>query len=50
MNNLFQFLWVVIWVSGMVIAKGFWSTLFAFMTGGLWSLYLVIEKIIQTFG
>jgi hypothetical protein len=31
------------WMAGIVIAKGFWSTLAAITTGGLYSLYLVNE-------
>lgn len=37
-------IWVFIWITGIVIAKGFISTSFAICTGGLYSLYLVIEK------
>lgn len=39
-------LWILIWIKGIVIAKGFWSTFFAVSTGGLWSLYLILEKIL----
>lgn len=42
-NRLFSLLWTVMWVAGIVLAKGFWSTFFAIITGGLWSLYLVVE-------
>jgi len=37
-------------MAGWVLAKGFWSTTFAVLTGGLWSAYLVIEKILQIWG
>jgi hypothetical protein len=33
------------WVAGVVIAKGFWSTLFAFLIP-FWAYYLVVEKFI----
>jgi len=35
--------WLLMWMAGIVIAKGFWSTLAAVMTGGFYSLYLVVE-------
>jgi hypothetical protein len=38
---------LVIWISGIVIANGFWSTLFAFFIP-FWGYYLVIEKILIT--
>lgn len=40
--------WVV-WIAGCVLAKGFWSTtlcIFFFP----WSWYLVIEKVMQSWG
>jgi hypothetical protein len=40
----------VIWIVGMVLAKGFWSTFFAVVTGGFWSAYLVAEKLMQMAG
>lgn len=42
--------WLIVWVCGMVLAKGFFSTLFAIFTGGLWSAYLVAEKVLQLAG
>jgi hypothetical protein len=36
-------IWLPMWMAGIVIAKGFWSTLAAITTGGLYSLYLVME-------
>jgi hypothetical protein len=37
------------WVAGVVIASGFWSTLFAFVIP-FWAWYLTIEKMLQHFG
>jgi len=47
---LMLFLWILIWMAGIVIAKGFWSTLFAVGTGGLWSIYLIMEVIFKHYG
>lgn len=33
------------WVAGIVIAKGFWSTFFAVIFP-LWAWYLVIEQVV----
>jgi hypothetical protein len=38
----------VIWIMGIVIAKGFWSTFFAVIFP-LWSWYLVAERIVEKF-
>lgn len=42
--------WIIAWAAGAVIAKGFWSTFFAATTGGFWSLYLVVERVMQFYG
>jgi len=47
MKYIYQLAMFIIWVSGVVIAKGFWSTFFAIFTAGLWSTYLVVEKLLQ---
>jgi len=49
MKELRGFVYVCIWIAGIVIAKGFWSTFFAVLIP-LWSYYLVIERIILYFG
>ena len=36
------------WIAGVVIAKGFWSTLIAFFIP-FWAYYLVIEQLIFKF-
>ena len=38
-----------IWLAGVVIASGFWSTLFSIIIP-LWAYYLVIEKLLQVMG
>lgn len=49
-NNLIEvflyLLWGFVWVAGMVLAKGFWSTTIAIVTGGLWSAYLLVEWLL----
>ena len=37
------------WIAGVVIAKGFWSTLFAFIIP-FWAYYLVIEQLLIKYG
>ena len=43
-------LWMLVWMAGIVIAKGFWSTFFAICTGGLWSVYLIMEVVFKHYG
>lgn len=38
----------ILWVAGIVIAKGFWATTFALFPGYAW--YLSIEFIMRYFG
>lgn len=45
MKYIFQFILLVGWVAGLVIAKGFWSTFFAFFFAP-WGYYLVVEKLL----
>lgn len=37
---------IVLWLMGIVLAKGFWSTFFAVVLP-LWSWYLVAERIFE---
>jgi hypothetical protein len=37
------FTFLIAWIAGIIIANGFWSTLFAFFIP-LWAYYLVIER------
>lgn len=49
MKELVQLVGVIVWIAGIVIAKGFWSTFFAIFVP-LWAWYLVIEKLMVTHG
>lgn len=49
LRSVFGFIWFLGWMAGIVIAQGFWSTLFAIFTGGFWAWYLVIEKLLIHF-
>lgn len=39
----------VVWLVGIILAKGFWSTFFAIFTFGTWSLWVVIENLYTLF-
>lgn len=41
---IFRMFIVFVWISGIVIAAGFWSTFFAIFVP-FWGWYLVIERI-----
>lgn len=43
-------IYIVIWVAGVVIAKGFLQTIAAVMTSGIYSLYLVVELLMIKYG
>jgi len=50
MNKLFWYFFSLItWIAGIVIAKGFWSTVFAVCIP-LWAWYLVIERVMFNMG
>lgn len=49
MKTLWQLVAFAVWVAGIVIAKGFWSTFFAVIVP-LWAWYLVIEKLLYHYG
>jgi hypothetical protein len=42
-------IFMVMWVAGWVLAKGFWSTLFSVIFFP-WGWYLVVEKIMIAYG
>jgi hypothetical protein len=44
MKSLVSVFILFIWLAGIVIAKGFWSTFFAVIFP-VWSSYLVVEQI-----
>ena len=45
MKSLTELVFIIWWVAGIVLAKGFWSTLFAVVIP-LWSFYLVVEQLV----
>lgn len=45
MKYLFVIFMLIMWISGIVIAKGFWSVFFA-ITFCPYAWYLVIEKLL----
>jgi hypothetical protein len=49
MSYLCKLILLVGWVAGIVIAKGFWSTVFAIFIP-LWGYYLVIERLLISNG
>jgi hypothetical protein len=48
MKDIVQFIFVCMWVAGVVIAEGFWSTFCAIIIP-FWSFYLVIERIMEKY-
>ena len=44
MRSILSTILIVLWVMGLVIAKGFWSTLFAVLVAP-WAWYLSVEHI-----
>lgn len=46
---LLKFLVFLVWMAGIVIAKGFWSTFFAIFFAP-YSFYLVVEKLLLFYG
>lgn len=42
-DYLFVTIFLITWIAGFIIAKGFWSTLFCWIP--FWAFYLVIEKL-----
>ena len=42
MLYLIRFILILLWLAGLVLSKGFWSTLFALLIP-LWAWYLVVE-------
>jgi len=45
MKTLIELLTIIWWLAGIVLAKGFWSTLFAVVIP-FWSFYLVVEQLV----
>ena len=49
MKHVINFILVVLWFCGLVLAKGFWSTAIGIVFPP-WALYLVAERLLQVFG
>ncbi len=49
MNSIIQFVLIVLWIAGIVLAKGFWLTLLAICIP-FYAWYLVIERLMTDFG
>ena len=49
MRDIIKILMIFAWISGIVIAKGFWSTFFAIWLVP-WSWYLVVERLLTIGG
>ena len=49
MKYIIELIGVIVWIAGVVIANGFWSTFFALFIP-LWAWYLVIERLLITNG
>lgn len=47
--NLWKFIVFVVWIAGIVLAKGFWSTFFALILP-FYAWYLVIERALTMGG
>jgi hypothetical protein len=48
MTAIVKFVLIAAWVSGLVLANGFWSTLLALFIP-MWAWYLVAERLIVMF-
>jgi len=49
MKELTQVAFLLVWLAGAVLAKGFWSTLVAIFIP-FWALYLVVERLMMVWG
>ena len=49
MKHMVLFMMIIVWICGVVIAKGFWSTAFAVIIP-FWAWYLVAEKLMIFYG
>lgn len=50
MKHIAYLILLFVWVSGMVLAKGFWSILFAIFLFPFWSTYLFVEAGLRSAG
>ena len=49
MLYIFRFFVMIVWIFGLILAKGFWSTFFAIIIPP-WAWYLVVEYAVKYFG
>lgn len=49
MRAISQLLALIVWIAGIVLAHGFWSTFIAIFIP-IWAWYLVIERAMQFAG
>lgn len=45
MKAIIGLIFSLMWIAGIVIAKGFWSTFFAIFVP-FWAYYLVVEQVV----
>ena len=48
MKALTGVIMLILWLGGIVIAKGFWSTFFA-VVFPFWGYYLVVEQLVHKY-
>jgi hypothetical protein len=48
MKSLVQLILLILWLAGIVIAKGFWSVFFA-VVFPFWGYYLVAEQLVNKY-
>ena len=48
-KTLIGFFLFFLWVAGVVIAEGFWSTFFSIIFP-FWAYYLLVEKLLIVYG
>jgi hypothetical protein len=48
MKQLVSLILLILWIGGIVLAKGFWSTFFAVIIP-FWGYYLVVEQLVQKY-
>lgn len=40
--------WLLVWFSGIILANGFWSTFFAVVTLGIYSIWVIAQNIVNS--
>lgn len=49
MTSLYKLVVIAVWIFGIIVAKGFWSTFFAVCIP-FWAWYLTIEHLVVKYG